>query len=92
MGKEMFLLTLGYLVPFYLIYYFDLEELSGTFEVNNTNQPKRLLLTRTGINIGQQFQMWPQPVEVSWVSGPLQSNRQLLDTLSKRSRGLQLRR
>lgn len=56
----------------------------------NTSQHKRLLLTRAGINVGQQFQMWPQPVEVGWVSSPLQSNRQLLDTLSKRSRGLQL--
>lgn len=49
-----------------------------------------LLLTRTRINVGQEFQVGPQPVEVGWVTGPLQRNRQLLNALSKRRRGLQL--
>lgn len=40
-------------------------------------------LTRTGVNVGQKLQVGPQPVEVGWISSPLQRNCQLLNTLSK---------
>lgn len=46
-------------------------------------QDRQHFLTRTGVNVGQKLQVGPQPVEVGWISSPLQSNRQLLNTLSK---------
>ncbi|TNN40348.1 hypothetical protein EYF80_049485 [Liparis tanakae] len=50
----------------------------------------RRRLTGAGVDVGQQLQVGPQPVEVGGVSGPLQCDRQLLDTLGKRRRRLQL--
>ena len=69
----------NYICVTYSLYYFK----SRIPEVS-------LFLTGTGINVGQQFQVGPEPVEVGWVTSPLQCNCQLLDTLSKRCWGLQL--
>lgn len=51
---------------------------------------KSFFFTRTGINVGQELQMWPQSVEVGWVTSSLQCNCQFLDTLRKGCWGLQL--
>lgn len=48
------------------------------------------LLTRTGIDGSEQFQMGPEHAEPARIAGPLKRNYQLLHRLRKRLRRLQL--
>lgn len=57
---------------------------------HTSNSEGGSLLTRAGINVSEQLKVGTQPVEISWISSPLESNGEFLNTLGKRCWGLQL--